>query len=34
LGTSPSMYHSIDVERIRKKSFEMQKINDLVLFEI
>ena len=34
LGTSPSMYHSIDVERIRKKSVEMQKINDLVLFEI
>jgi len=34
LGTSPSMYHSIDVERIRKKSIEMQKINDLVLFEI
>ncbi len=34
LGSSPSMYHSIDVERIRKKSIEMQKINDLVLFEI
>lgn len=34
LGISPSMYHSIDVERIRKKSIEMQKINDLVLFEI
>ena len=34
LGTSPSMYHSIDVERIRKKSIEMQQINDLVLFEI
>lgn len=34
LGSSPSMYHSIDVERIRKKSVEMQKINDLVLFEI
>jgi hypothetical protein len=28
------MYHSIDVERIRNKSIEMQKINDLVLFEI
>ena len=34
LGSSPSMYHSIDVEHIRKKSIEMQKINDLVLFEI
>ena len=34
LGTSPSMYHSIDVERIRKKSIEMQQINALVLFEI
>ena len=34
LGSSPSMYHSIDVERIRNKSVEMQKINDLVLFEI
>jgi hypothetical protein len=28
------MYHSIDVERIREKSIEMQKINDLILFEI
>ena len=34
LGSSPSVYHSIDVERIRKKSVEMQKINDLVLFKI
>ena len=34
LGSSPSMYHSIDVEIIRTKSVEMQKINDLVLFEI
>ena len=34
LGSSPSMYHSIDVERIREKSIEMQKINNLVLFEI
>ena len=34
LGSSPSVYHSIDVERIRKKSIEMQKINDLVLFKI
>jgi len=34
LGTSPSIYHSIDIERIREKSIEMQKINDLVLFEI
>jgi hypothetical protein len=28
------MYHSIDVERIRNKSVEMQNLNDLVLFEI
>jgi len=34
LGSSPSMYHSIDVERIREKSIEMQKINDLIIFEI
>ena len=34
LGSSPSMYHSIDVERIRNKSVEMQNLNDLVLFEI
>ena len=34
LGTSPSMYHSIDVERIRKKSIEMQQIDDLIIFEI
>ena len=34
LGTSPSMYHSIDVDRIRKKAIEMQHTNDLVTFEI
>ncbi|MEZ7988983.1 MAG: DUF309 domain-containing protein [Nitrosopumilus sp.] len=34
LGTSPSMYHSIDVERIRKKSIEMQQVDDLIIFEI
>jgi len=33
LGSSPSMYHSIDVERIRKKSIEMQQVNDLIIFE-
>jgi hypothetical protein len=34
LGTSPSMYHSIDVDRIRNKAIEMQKANDLTMFEI
>ena len=29
LGTSPSMYHSIDVERIRKKSIDFFIYNDL-----
>ncbi len=34
LGDSPSAYHSIDVDRIRKKSVEMQKANKLTRFEI
>lgn len=34
LGTSPSTYHSIDVDRIRKKTIEMQQKNDLPIFEI
>ena len=34
LGTSPSMYHSIDVDRIRKKAVEMQQTNNLSTFEI
>ena len=34
LGTSPSMYHSIDVDRIRQKSVEMQQANSLTIFEI
>jgi len=34
LGTSPSMYHSIDVDRIRKKTVEMQQAKKLTRFEI
>lgn len=34
LGTSPSMYHSIDVDKIRKHVIEMQKANKLTRFEI
>ncbi len=34
LGSSPSMYHSIDVDRIRKKSIEMQQAKKLTRFEI
>ena len=34
LGTSPSTYHSIDVDRIRAKSVQMQKANRLTRFEI
>ncbi len=34
LGTSPSMYHSIDVDRIRNKATEMQQANNLTIFEI
>ncbi len=34
LGTSPSMYHSIDVDKIRTKAVEMQQENKLTTFEI
>ena len=34
LGTSPSMYHSIDIDRIRKKAINMQQENKLTIFEI
>jgi hypothetical protein len=34
LGSSPSMYHNIDVDRIRKKINEMQKSNVLTTFAI
>ncbi|HIE46566.1 MAG: DUF309 domain-containing protein [Nitrosopumilus sp.] len=34
LGTSPSMYYSIDVDRIRNKATEMQQANNLTIFEI
>jgi len=34
LGTSPSMYHSIDVDRIRNKAVEMQQAKNLITFEI
>ncbi len=34
LGSSPSEYHSIDVDRIRNKSIEMQQANKLTRFEI
>lgn len=34
LGTSPSTYHSIDVDRIRDKTVQMQQDNNLTLFEI
>jgi len=34
LGTSPSMYHSIDVDRIRKNAVDMQQANKLTRFEI
>ncbi len=34
LGTSPTVYHSIDVDRIRKKSVQMQQANKLTRFEI
>ena len=32
LGTSPSMYHSIDVDRIRTKTIEMQRAKKLTRF--
>lgn len=34
LGTSPSMYHSIDIDRIRNKAVEMQQANNLTMFQI
>ena len=34
LGTSPSLYHSIDVDRMRTKILQMQQDNQLTLFEI
>ena len=34
LGTSPTMYHAIDIDRIRKKITEMQKSKTLTIFEI
>ena len=34
LGTSPSTYHSIDIERIRRNTLDMQRTNQLTLFEI
>jgi len=34
LGTSPSMYYTIDVDRIRNKAVEMQQANNLTIFEI
>lgn len=34
LGDSPSVYTTIDVDRIRQKIKEMQKENNLTLFEI
>lgn len=34
LGTSPAMYHNIDIDRIRKKITEMQKSKNLTIFEI
>ena len=34
LGKSPSLYHSMDVDRMRTKIIQMQKENQLTLFEI
>ena len=34
LGSSPSTYHSIDVDRIRKNAVDMQQANKLTRFEI
>ena len=34
LGRSPSMYHDIDVDRIRKNIVDMQNSNKLVIFAI
>ena len=34
LKDSPSGYHSINIDRMRDKALNMQKTNDLVIFEI
>ena len=34
LGTSPSQYHSIDVDRMRSKAIDMQRTGSLAIFEI
>ena len=34
LGNSPSLYHDIDVDRIRKNIIEMQQSKNLVIFGI
>jgi len=34
LGTSPSEYHSINIDRLRKKAIEMQQEKKLTIFEI
>ena len=34
LGTSPSVYHSIDLDQLRNNAVEMQQANDLTIFEI
>ena len=34
LGSSPAMYHNIDVDMIRSKIISMQKLNTLTIFEI
>ena len=34
LGTSPSQYHSIDVDRMRSKAIDMQRTGSLTIFEI
>lgn len=34
LGSSPSVYHSIDIDRIRNKAVEMQQAKNLTIFKI
>lgn len=34
LGTSPSVYHSIDIDKIRTNAVKMQQANDLTIFQI
>jgi predicted metal-dependent hydrolase len=34
LGTSPSKYHSIDIDNMRQRAIQMQQENKLTLFEI